>query len=47
MSLVCSGSLGQGLDSRCIQTDFTQDRLPYLSFSDVMTIAAALKGDSK
>ncbi|XP_052212541.1 uncharacterized protein LOC127831603 [Dreissena polymorpha] len=39
-----TGSVGQALDSQCIQTDFPLDRLPALSFHHLMQIACFLKG---
>ncbi|XP_052803318.1 uncharacterized protein LOC128233605 [Mya arenaria] len=41
-----TGCVGQAMDSRCIQTDFIQDRLPYLDFNNIMKISCFLKGHS-
>lgn len=48
--VLCSmflGSIGQAIDSRCILTDFIQDRLPSLSLDHIMNICFYLKGNSK
>ena len=44
--LFCSyiGDVGEAIDSRGILTDYAQDRLPYLTFSQTMDICSYLKG---
>ncbi|XP_045210363.2 uncharacterized protein LOC123561819 [Mercenaria mercenaria] len=41
-----TGNVGQAIDSRCIKTDFIQERLPSLSFHHIMQICCFLKGKS-
>lgn len=42
-----TGSIGQAIDSVCIQTDFVLERLPYLNLTHVMQICSFLKGDKQ